>query len=301
MNNYILATDEPVILRKGSRRVVFYQGLGHMKLSSVTRQTIGRFRDNLRAAGTSIYLTRAILRVAHAMFEHGIELDYIRSNPARGVRVIGHRDEGSGKVVPPMPDFVAELLAEPSSHRPLLALLATTGLRISEALALRWRHIDFDDKKLAVRTRVDGRYREEGHGTKSTAGTRDVPISSSTLALLMEHRKASMFGSDDDLVFVNGKGTYLSQGNLRRRFLQPLFDSANARLPPKAQYGGQAGFHVFRHFAISSWINQGLPMKMIQTYAGHSSIKVTMDRYGHLFPSEDQHEAIDRIAASLGL
>lgn len=200
-----------------------------------------------------------------------------------------------------MPVFMAELLREESAYRPLLALLAATGLRISEALALRWNHIAFDTKRLAVRTRVDGRYREESYGTKSAAGRRDVPLGTTTLAMLERHRETSEFSGDDDLIFADRRGSYFSQNNLRRRLLRGLFERVNAQLPKADRYEGSAGFHVFRHFAISAWINQGLPAKTIQTYAGHSSIKVTMDRYGHLFPSDSQHDAVDRIAESLGI
>jgi integrase len=39
--------------------------------------------------------------------------------------------------------------------------------------------------------------------------------------------------------------------------------------------------------------------KPVQTFAGHASVQVTMDRYGHLFPSEDHKRAMDHIAATL--
>jgi integrase len=56
-------------------------------------------------------------------------------------------------------------------------------------------------------------------------------------------------------------------------------------------------WHALRHFAISCWIEAGLPPKAVQTFAGHSSLQVTMDRYGHLFKS-DQHQAVmDGISA----
>ena len=55
-------------------------------------------------------------------------------------------------------------------------------------------------------------------------------------------------------------------------------------------------WHALRHFAVSCWIDAGLSPKTVQTFAGHSSLQVTMDRYGHLFPSEDHQRAMDTIA-----
>jgi integrase len=58
-------------------------------------------------------------------------------------------------------------------------------------------------------------------------------------------------------------------------------------------------WHSLRHYAISTWIDAGLAPKTIQTFAGHSSLAVTMDRYGHLFPSDDHKAAMDAIAGEL--
>ena len=54
-----------------------------------------------------------------------------------------------------------------------------------------------------------------------------------------------------------------------------------------------------RHFAVSCWIDAGLAPKTVQTFAGHASLQVTMDRYGHLFPSEDHQKAMNQIAKGL--
>jgi integrase len=58
-------------------------------------------------------------------------------------------------------------------------------------------------------------------------------------------------------------------------------------------------WHALRHFAISCWIDAGLPPKAVQTFAGHSSLQVTMDRYGHLFPSEQHGEVVNAITQEI--
>jgi integrase len=55
-------------------------------------------------------------------------------------------------------------------------------------------------------------------------------------------------------------------------------------------------WHALRHFAISCSIEADLRPKTVQTFAGHSSLQVTMDRYGHLFKSDDHKAAMDAIA-----
>ena len=51
--------------------------------------------------------------------------------------------------------------------------------------------------------------------------------------------------------------------------------------------------HVFRHFYASWCISRKLSPKVIQEYMGHSSITITFDRYGHLFPRKDDSQEID--------
>lgn len=299
--NYILAEETPGPLPKGSRRIPFRKGIGRLKIGAVTPARVEQFKEDLRDGGMSIAHTRGVLRVGHAAFAYAILKGKVRINPFSGVKVIGHRDEGSEPIIPPMPDFVRELLSKDSVHRELFITLTATGMRVSEAFALRWKHISWTNSSVSIVTRVDDKKREESYGTKSRAGRRKVPLAASVLEMLRHRRTTSAFPSDDDLVFPSQTGTYLSQGNVRKRHLQRLILQVNAERAPEDRYEGSAGFHILRHFAISSWIAKNLPPKTVQTYAGHSTIQVTMDRYGHLFPDAGQQIAIDSIATDIGL
>jgi integrase len=86
---------------------------------------------------------------------------------------------------------------------------------------------------------------------------------------------------------------------VKRKFL-PLFDLlAEKHKQDPAKYpepSARFNWHALRHFAVSCWIEAGLSPKTVQTFAGHSSLQVTMDRYGHLFKSDDHKKAMDAIA-----
>ena len=68
-----------------------------------------------------------------------------------------------------------------------------------------------------------------------------------------------------------------------------------------ARRGGENRFnwHALRHFSVSCWIEAGFTPKTVQTFAGHASLQVTMDRYGHLFLNEDHKKPMDQIAKGL--
>ncbi len=107
---------------------------------------------------------------------------------------------------------------------------------------------------------------------------------------LNEWRLQSKFSGDDDLIFQNKKGRYVGHDNLMKRHYKPTLAAAGV---------SGVNWHSLRHYAVSTWIEAGLAPKTIQTFAGHSSLQVTMDRYGHLFPSDDHKAAMDAIAGEL--
>ena len=83
------------------------------------------------------------------------------------------------------------------------------------------------------------------------------------------------------------QGQSRSPGNIVQRGLIPAVTAAGLTVDGKAKY---SGMHLFRHFYASWCIDRGLPPKVIQERLGHSSITMTFDRYGHLFPRVDDSQ-----------
>jgi integrase len=262
-------------------------GIAAWRLSQLTARAVWDFRDRLRNAGATVPTTRKILATLHSVLEYAISQDWVAANPARAVKVIGPRNEGSKKIVPP---HKAELSRIVSAANPILRLMilfaASTGARAGEQWAVRWGDVDFDKAQLRISRRVDA-YGEVGP-PKTAAGIRTVPISTQLVSALKAWKLQSRFSKAEDLIFPNRRGGFISHDNLIKRQFLPLFGEAK-----------RFNWHGFRHFAVSSWIEAGMSPKTVQTFAGHASLQVTMDRYGHLFPSEDHKRAMDRIATTL--
>ncbi len=276
-------------------------GLGSRKLSQLTARSIGDFRDRLRSVGVTVPTTRKILATLHGALAYAISQDWVATNVAHGIRVIGPRDEGSKKIAPPSKKDIRALLdAADEGFRVMLLFAASAGARAGEQWAVRWRHVDLDNSKLHIAGRVDA-YGEEGP-PKTKAGLRTVPMSDQLTAMLKAWKLKSQFKKPDDLVFPNSEGKHIGHDNLVKRRFVPLFEKLEA-----AHKANSTGFsppcrfnwHALRHFAISCWIEAGLTPKTVQTFAGHASLQVTMDRYGHLFPSEDHKKAMDQISKGL--
>ena len=287
INNYILHPD---------------YGLGSRKLSQLTARSVSDFRDRLRNSGVTVPTTRKILATLHSALEYAISQDWVATNAAHRIRVLGPRNEGSKKIISPSKaDMRLVLNAANEDLRLAIVFAAFTGARAGEQWAVRCRDVDLGSRTLTISLRVDA-YGEEGP-PKSVAGVRTVPISGPLAAKLKAWKLKSTFKKPDDLIFPNKKGSHTSHDNLVKRHFGPLFDKLEAEYrddpvnapPPPRRFN----WHGLRHFAVSAWIEQRLTPKTVQTFAGHASLQVTMDRYGHLFPSDDHNKAIDQIAQDL--
>src|SRR5205823_2941835 len=89
------------------------------------------------------------------------------------------------------------------------------------------------------------------------------------------------------LVFPNGAGKVEGHGNIANRGFYEIQRKAGiVDHHGKPKYG----IHALRHFCASWLIDQSFSPKRVQTWLGHSSIQMSFDVYGHLFPSlEDDH------------
>jgi integrase len=144
-------------------------------------------------------------------------------------------------------------------------------MRLGELPALRWGDVDWASRRLWVRRSVtrNGTIQEP----KTRRSVRAVAIAPTLAYELREHRMRSPFKSDDALIFCTAKGTTLSGVNLVRREFKPALKRAG--LP-------SIRIHDLRHSFASLLIAQGEHPKLISEQLGHASVKITMDRYGHL-------------------
>jgi len=160
------------------------------------------------------------------------------------------------------------------------------GLRASELRGLRWANIDLPKRELHVRERAD-RYNVMGK-PKSHTGERTIPLGPMLVATLREWKLACP-NTKEGYVFPTSRGKIDHHAN-RLRGLEPVLKAAGV---VTGEGRPKYALHGFRHFYASWCIDRvqdgglGLPAKVVQERLGHSSIVMTMDRYGHLFPRGD--------------
>jgi len=180
----------------------------------------------------------------------------------------------------------ALLSALPEEARALWATAFYAGLRRGELQALRWRHVDLEQRVIHVEASWD---QEAGEiDVKTEAGNRTPPIADVLRRLLVEHRLRTGRRSDDDLVF----------GRTTRDAFVPSTVRSKSRAAWAAAGLEPIGLHEARHCAASFFIASGMEAKRLSVYMGHSDIRVTYNVYGHLMPGSLDQDA-DRLSTFL--
>ena len=166
-----------------------------------------------------------------------------------------------------------------SDHRLMFELLAATGLRRSELLALEVRHLALDGARPHVKVRQRTRW-QKGKGQvigalKSRHARRELPI---PLGLADRLRERIADRASTALVFPGQDGGPYDPHHLHARVLVPACAEAGVEW---------AGFHTFRHTVASRLFAAGRNAKQVQEWLGHHSAAFTLRTYIHLLDEDD--------------
>lgn len=168
----------------------------------------------------------------------------------------------------------------------MVGLAILSGLRRAELFALRWRDIDEHARRLTVREAVyDGVFSTP----KTEAGTRQIPLSSASLALIHEWRARVECSEPDRLVFCTSLGTSISPNNVLRRHVFPA--CKRVALP-------RATWLTFRR-TYSSWSHdKGVPGKVVAQLMGHANVDTTLNVYTQVL-DESMRQAVEEVGGEL--
>ena len=273
-----------------------------VKLSRLQTPHVVEFRDHLLKTASRAMAIK-VLRSLKSVLKRAQERGKVVVNAAWPVKVeVDSRRSGAkikeGREFPVPTEVKAIIAAAGRRWKPLLTTTAFTGLRGSELRGLAWDDVDLDRAVLTVRQRVD--MWNMFDVPKSEAGSREIPLAPNVVTALREWKLACPRMKDPEtcemrlwLVFPNGQGRPESHANITNRGLYAAQIEAGItinRLDKKTGKRVQRpkyGLHALRHFFASWIIDAGFAPKRCQTLLGHSSIQLTYDRYGHLFPNVD--------------
>jgi integrase len=244
--------------------------IGRRKLHQVTKATVLGLRDQLRADGLAESSIGSVLVVLRSVLSYSRQADFTTADPFRSSRrgeLPSPAESSKEKRVLRVGEIWRLLDATLYTYTPVVMLLAWSGLGVSEAIGLRWRHVDF----------VDGLFRVEEQlpplkpgevpytvQTKSKRGVREMPflpVVAETLAAHLELELAASRGQADDFVFCTRSGRPYTRQNISERGIE--------KAGKRAGLGEDIRAQVLRHSFCTFVAESGIPPNEGAALAGH--------------------------------
>ena len=255
--------------------------LGEYKVSELTTAQLRRWHGVVReecgafTANRCMSFLKSILALAEEDF--GAKSCAIPSNLPR------RKHKPKKEIL--SPEEVAKLIAYAQTDKAkgiYYAFPFLTGVRVSEQLGLLWEDIDLDAGVISIR-RVQERDGSTTDTTKTDAGEREVPISQTLRAMLLEWRlRCPRLDGELYRIFPSlgapqqwplprvGGGGPLLYGNYRKRYWTKCLKAAGVK---------HVGHHSARHSFVSTLQAQGVEVGLVAKLAGHSNPAVTLGHY----------------------
>jgi len=250
------------------------------RLRDIERLAIQSWVSDKFRKGTGWQVVRNAWTLLSSILESAVEYGYLQTTPARGVKF----PQQALKQKPAMiagDDFVKLLKQLGEPYRTMVSLIAATGLRVGELLALRWGALDLAVGTLAVRESVfEGKFQ----APKTLRAMRTIPLGPRAVKVLTNHRERVSRHEPGDLVFGNRKGKPFRESKLLTRVLQPAAVEAGL---------GHVTWHQFRHIHSSLMSDLKVPVKIAQEQLGHASISTTLNVYTHVVDASHRQAVKD--------
>ena len=206
-----------------------------------------------------------------------VDADVLAQSPCRGVDLPRIEVNEMRFLTPAEIAQLAEAI-DPR-YRGLILLASYGGLRLGELAGLRRAQVDLDQQTVRV---IENAVEVRGHimrgAPKTRAGRRTIPLAPTIANALGQHLDQYDVTEPDAPVFAGPHGGTLRAGAWRSRFWTPAIRAAGV---------APLRVHDLRHTAVALWIAAGANPKQIAAWAGHTSVAVVLDRYGHLFEGHE--------------
>ena len=271
------------------------EGLGQLRIDRIKRQKVEEFTSLLVGKGLSKDTIRLIVATLRRTLNRAKRLGLISDNPASALGEFYKQAPVRHVEIQPLthkevPKFLEAAYKKPLREFAILLCALHTGMRSGELAGLQWGDLDVSGKFIMVRRSI---VRGRVNPTK-TGKIRRVDVSDAlleTLLKLKKNRKEALLAvgindlSPESWIFANSNGNPPDMQNLKHRVFFKILEKAGLR---------RIRFHDLRHSYASLLIQNGEPLAYVKEQLGHSSIKITVDVYGHLVPGSNR-QAVNRL------
>mgnify|MGYP001179502167 CR=1 FL=1 len=295
---YVASVETGILTHREYKRLMdkrIIPALGSITLNKLRPIHIKRFYASLLQDGLSPASVRKIHAVISGSLNYAVQMQLINDNPASSVTLPkARRPEKRKWTLEQLQKFITFIKDSP--HKALIMTLAYTGMRLGEALALKWSSVDFDRGVIRVEAALKRSGPNPIFGPPKDHQVREIPMNEELYRVLKEHRrnmlqKKLVMGTDWnpwDVVFPNENGNPMSGDNFRKRVWKPLIEEAGVPY---------INIHGLRHtFAtITAKLTDAATLRDL---LGHESAAFTMDEYVHP-DDDDKRQAVSMFSKRL--
>ncbi len=322
---YIRFMDTRRDLRNGTREIYrssynryIKPTMGHIAVANIKSSTIKKayqaMLSEMGVSASTVFLTHCLV---NQLFKCAVDDALIRSNPA--LNACSSLKKTVGKTITTKEPLTLEqqtafvnYIYRPHAHcklANLFSVLLGTGMRIGEALGLRWCDCDFDEGVIHINHTLsyhmgnDGRYVPQINPPKSKSGTRDIPMFDDVKVALLRERevvhKGGKYASIDGytgFVFLNSAGNVHNYSRVYRS-LKDIVASYNKKERKETQRDGRTPCylpkispHIFRHTFCTRMCENNINIKVLQDIMGHEDIKMTLGVYAKATEDKKKEE-----------
>lgn len=270
----------------------------HFKELKLKKITVAYCQRVVIELSKSYVLYNHYLSVINRIFKYAVLMDILDSNPFdKVIKPKSRQTQRKGNFL--TKEELKEFLklaqtATLSYFSPLVHLMAYTGLRQGEALALKWSDIDFENKKITVdKTAVRIKEKQTLQTPKTKNSKRVISIDPTTLSILKSWKKDQIkiyfkngkhFEGDDNFIFTNQRAEWVHIHNFIRYFKRFIADHKLKQITP----------HGLRHTHASLLFSAGVEPKNISDRLGHSTVQITLDLYTHI-TEEQRTDTVEKL------
>jgi integrase len=272
LKNKIEISGKTVATYRSQLNVHILPTLGESSLTSITNSDVRGWLSELIDDEVGNTTLRQTLRLIRAIFESAVNSGLCTHNPTKGISIA---KQARKKAKALTPEQVKALAAACGKYGHLVEVLAATGLRVNEALALQVGDIDMIGKKInVVRTWTMTDSGKKVLGSTKSREDRSIALSDQMVRTLDPLVSGK---NKDDFVFIGSNGAALDYGYFRRAYFAKAAESLGIE---------DVTIHWLRHTCASMLIRLGAPITTISEILGHSSIKITLDTYSHWYEGD---------------
>jgi|GEM_PF-1993365 len=256
--------------------------VGNGLLEEFKGRDVAQLYADMRKAGATPSVIEKTATMLSAAFSYAVKLgEYPGVNPLRLVpRPTYEAKERRSLTAEEARKFIKA--AKGDRFELLWLLLLGTGMRLGEALALRWSDVDIAARTIAIRQAIKEGSGPVTLGRTKTGNRRQVRIPAFVVDALKPHRSELRAGKG--FMFVTEGGGHPRRSNLRSRHFAPIIEKAGLGATDDL---AAPTIHSLRHTAATLALIGGAPAKAVASRLGHSSTRVLAKHYEHLAAGGD--------------